>query len=210
MVRGHWLDPLARKLLQLTGNIPKRNNKQNFSKPSSKSSIESELYILKQKQKRINDISKNNFLVDVNRATFTDWAQLPGCTPEMINLLLKLQNGGVQLSGIEDLADILELPIEMVRQWEYHLIFRWYGEPPLLNTVNSLDLNSANLYTIKHTLNWPENRVNKLIKERQRRPFQDLADLQERLTLPPSSIEKMIGKVKFGKDKAGPSLPQGY
>jgi DNA uptake protein ComE-like DNA-binding protein len=51
-------------------------------------------------------------------------------------------------------------------------------------------------------------RRTRLIRERQRTPFRDLADLQLRLQLPPSLVEELIGKVRFGQGPAGPQLPR--
>ena len=45
------------------------------------------------------------------------------------------------------------------------------------------------------------------MRERRRAGFKDLADLQERLCLPASSVEVLIGRVSFGSRRAGPSLP---
>jgi ubiquinone biosynthesis protein Coq4 len=48
----------------------------------------------------------------------------------------------------------------------------------------------------------------RLLRERARRPFQDLADLQQRLQLPADLIASWIGRVSFTPAPAGPSLPQ--
>jgi DNA uptake protein ComE-like DNA-binding protein len=47
-----------------------------------------------------------------------------------------------------------------------------------------------------------------LLRERQRQPFQDLADLQQRLQLPPALVEQLIGRVRFSQGQAGPQLPR--
>ena len=48
----------------------------------------------------------------------------------------------------------------------------------------------------------------RLLRERRRSPFQDLADLQQRLQLPAALIEELIGRVRFGQGPAGPELPR--
>ena len=70
--------------------------------------IERELEEIKQTQ--IKNAISPCFFLDVNRATAEEWRKLPGCSENMIELLLKLQKGGVQLSGKEDLTKLLELP----------------------------------------------------------------------------------------------------
>ena len=205
MAKGHWLDPLARKILRATGKLSQSKDNSSRKKKHGIKSIEKELERIKRKQdKKVIPIT---FSIDVNRASASDWKQLPGCTSEMIELLLRLQQGGVQLSGAEDLFQLLELPSHLATKWHPHLIFQWYGSPPSVTKSASLDLNSASKVTLQKNLRWPDARINRLIRGRQRRPFENLADLQERLALSPSIIEKLIGSVRFGTKQAGPSLP---
>ncbi len=207
MARRHWLDPLARQLLLLSGHLPRGKVFTNPLSNHRKKVIELELEALKGKQQlsKINTDSK----VDVNRAKASDWRNLPGCTEEMVELLQRLQRGGVQLSRSEDLFQLLELPDQLAEAWRPFLIFRWYGDPPPLEAVPLLDINAADISTLKKNLNWPEERFDRLIRERQKNSFKDLADLQERLTLPAFAIEKLIGIVRFGSKPAGPTLPPG-
>ena len=51
-------------------------------------------------------------------------------------------------------------------------------------------------------------RRQRLLRERQRAPFHNLADLQERLQLPAAVVEELIGRVRFGQGPAGPDLPR--
>lgn len=182
MAQGHWLDPLARQVLRITGQLTNQNSK------SKQGNIPS-------------------WAVDVNRATSDDWLLLPGCTETMAELLTKLQQGGVQLTGTDDLFQLLELPQDLAEQWRPHLVFRWYGDPPPQPSLPPIDLNVAAPAMLQQTLNWPEARLERLIRERQRRPFHNLADLQERLSLPPLAVEQLIGYVRFGPKPTGPKLP---
>ena len=68
--------------------------------------------------------------MDVNRASREEWRQLPGCPEDTADLLVRLQRGGVQFSAAADLFQLLELPDELRRLWEPHLIFRWHGDAP--------------------------------------------------------------------------------
>ena len=126
MPRSHWLDPLARRVLQATGQLPAP------PKPA-----------LPQPEPIAPEPPA--WVMDVNRASRDQWLQLPGCS--------------------QDTADLLAL------------------------------------------LGWPEQRLANLMRERRRDGFKDLADLQERLCLPASSVEALIGRVSFGSRRAGPSLP---
>lgn len=148
--------------------------------------------------------------LDVNRATAADWRRLPGLTAVHVDLLLRLQRGGVQLSGPEDLQRLLELPTDLVASWQPLLLFRWYGDgAPAAPQLRPVDLNRAGASELRRRLpQLDQQRCQRLLRERQRSPFQNLADLQERLQLPPAVVEELIGRVRFGSGPAGPELPR--
>lgn len=190
MARGHWLDPLARKVLQAVGELPPDPPKcPEFPLPKAK------------------DSAVVGWVIDVNRATAEQWLQLPGCTKEMADLLRRLQRGGVQFSQANDLFQLLDLSPLQAEQWRPHLVFHWYGDAPPLAEPSPLDLNAASAQELEQRLLWPAPRLTRLVQERFRRPFENLADLQERLCLPPEAIEQLLGKVRFGERRPGPSLP---
>ena len=190
MARRHWLDPLARKVLQAMGDLPKDAAR---SDANDWSAIEPEV--------------SPSWFIDVNRATAEQWRQLPGCSEVMVDQLLRLQQGGVQFSQIEDLAQLLDISESLCEQWRPHLVFRWHGDAPQLPEQTPLDMNAASPTLLFKTLLWTDERMERLITERRREPFQNLADLQERLCLPPAAVEALIGRVRFGARPAGPSLP---
>ena len=192
MARRHWLDPLARRVLQAMGDLPREPARVNEGRWPAEVEGES---------------VTPSWCIDVNRATAEQWRQLPGCSEVMVDQLLRLQQGGVQFSQLEDLAQLLDLPELLCEQWRPHLIFRWHGDAPQLPQQAPLDLNADSPKVLFSTLLWPEERMQRLIAERRREPFQNLADLQERLCLPPSAVEALIGRVRFGARPAGPSLP---
>ncbi len=209
MTRGHWLDPLARKILEATGQLPKRQETSGRSRRIKLQEIEKELIALKKKQ-GVSNSNLANLQIDVNRANFSDWQKLPKCSENMAELMIKLQQGGVQLSCEEELFQLLELPNHLKEQWSPHLIFRWYGEPISKADTPIVDINNATSTELKNALKLNEKGIQTLLKERQRRPFKNLADFQERLLLPASIIENLIGKVRFGLKKSGPVLPSGW
>ena len=196
MARQHWLDPLARKLLQATGDLPpdpvkanqtaKQTAKQKLSAPPAPAATWS---------------------LDVNRATPEQWQKLPGCSEAMVDVLMRLQRGGVQFTQLDDLVLLLNLPHDLVERWTPHLVFRWHGDAPVLPEQPPLDLNAAAPSLLEQTLNWPKPRLQRLIQERRLKPFEHLADLQERVCLPPDAVEQLIGRVSFGTRPSGPSLP---
>ena len=122
------------------------------------------------------------------------------------DLLVRLQQGGVQFSCADDLFRLLELPEDLAALWHPHLIFHWHGDAPLQPVEAPLDLNRAAARELQR-LQWPDDRLQRLLRERRRQGFRNLADLQERLCLPASTVESLIGRVCFGTRRAGPSLP---
>lgn len=258
MARGHWLDPLARKLLVATGQLPPQagakpgaaaqptrlptdiaasssephpaephtgqpHTAQPYNDDDLPELIERELLALKlntdpqlrlRNAEEIRLAASLGWRLDVNRASAADWLRLPGLQPAQVDLLLRLQRGGVQLSGLDDLQQLLELPRQQLEQWEPLLLFRWYGDG--LAEISqaglrprSVDLNRANGTQLERDL--PQlnaERRQRLLRERQRAPYADLADLQQRLQLPAALIEELIGRVSFGRGPAGPELPR--
>ncbi|MFN9631734.1 MAG: hypothetical protein ACK59A_16120 [Cyanobacteriota bacterium] len=196
MAQRHWLDPLARRLLIATGQIPspaalaaERAAREAAARQAEhEAEVERALGELKR--------ARGSGLVDVNRATASDWRQLPGCTVEQADLLVRLQAGGVQLSGPDDLQRLLHLDAPTLAAWLPRLVFHWYGEPatPALAPVA---INRASRAELEQRLALGAQRLSRLQEERARSPFRDLADLQERMQLPASVVEAWIGRVSF-------------
>lgn len=236
MAKGHWLDPLARSLLAATGQLPpgrlRRGTPNRGSAPAEQPAwgqqpapnpeledaerIERDLLGLKLHQnpslrlgsaEEVRHAADLGWRLDVNRATAADWLRLPGCTPRQVDLLLRLQHGGVQISGPDDLQRVLELPEPLLRCWEPLLLFRWYGSPPSPGAA-PIDLNQASAEQLERHGELSLEQIRRLIRERQRGGFLDLADLQDRLQLPAEVVEGLIGKVRFGLGPVGPSLPR--
>ena len=185
MPRSHWLDPLARQVLVATGQLAKRPRK--IAAPVTQQAP--------------------SWMLDVNRASFAEWRMLPGCTDEMADLLVRLQQGGVQFAEADDLFRLLDLTDDIRDLWQPHLIFHWYGDAPTQPGLRPIDLNNAAADELG-ALNWPPQRLEGFLRERNRAGFSDLADLQIRLCLPASEVEALIGRVRFETRRInGPTLP---
>ena len=220
MGQKHWLDPLARRLLIAAGQLPPAAAPVEALAPpgaqQADTAVERDLLELKLRQQpgrrlqnaeEVRLAAELGWRLDVNRATSTDWLRLPGISADQVDLLIRLQAGGVQLSGPDDLARLLELPAAVIASWQPLLEYRWYGEPPAAAPAPRLDLNQATDRQLQ-ALGLSSQRRTRLMRERCRHPFQDLADLQQRLQLPADLIESWIGRVCFSPSPAGPSLPR--
>lgn len=228
MAQQHWLDPLARQLLIATGQLPRpqrppaeRSQPLTTHGAASASDhddgIERDLLALKlarepgrrlSNAEEVRHAAALGWRLDVNRATAADWLRLPGCRAEQVDLLLRLQAGGVQLSGLEDLQRLLGLNETELFSWQPLLEFRWYGTaPPAVSRCEAIAVNQAGARELERLPGIGAELVSRLLRERVRRPFSDLADLQQRLQLSAAIVEAWIGRVAFQSAPAGPVLP---
>ena len=234
MARRHWLDPLARRLLIASGQIkPPASGADGTGSGMAGSGGDSAAEALHNEALH-NDIVERDLLalrlaqnpalalrtatevrhaaalgwsLDVNRATAADWGRLPGCGREQVDLLLRLQKGGVQLSGPEDLRAVLELDAALLASWLPLLSFRWYGEPPAPAGPVPVAVNLASARDLAALPELTAERCARLLRERARGSFRDLADLRDRLGLPPAVVEQWIARVSFEPGRPGPDLP---
>jgi DNA uptake protein ComE-like DNA-binding protein len=230
MAERHWLDPLARRLLIASGQLPRPARRSNADRPATQPShgvedgqvhgqaeaIERDLLHLQLKlrpgrplldSEEVRRAAALGWRLDVNRATAEDWLRLPGCSRSHADLLLRLQAGGVQLSGPEDLQQLLGLEAGTLQSWLPLLEFRWYGTPQELPQPVPLGVNAAAAAELQRLGGLEGENLQRLLEERIRRPFRDLADLQQRLGLPAAVIEAWIGRVSFEPPPPGPRLP---
>ncbi|MEB3199121.1 MAG: hypothetical protein VKK62_01175 [Synechococcaceae cyanobacterium] len=238
MVRRHWLDPLARRLLIATGQIPAPAAPPREAglpagahpAPAGVSvepgagaglrvdeEVERELLALKLRRQpglrlrtveEVRHAAALGWRLDVNRATAADWLRLPGCTADQAQLLLRTQAAGLQLCGPDDLQQLLGVSEQQITGWLPLLDFRWYAEAAPATLPPPLAINQAPEQELARRLGLTAERLRRLLQERARRPFQDLADLQQRLQLPPALLESWIGRISFqAGPAAGPQLP---
>jgi DNA uptake protein ComE-like DNA-binding protein len=227
MAGRHWLDPLARRILVAAGQLPPEKPAARQARPGADSgagdretleqeAVEQELLALKLAQnpglrlrtaQEVRHAAALGWHLDVNRACAGDWLRLPGCRPDQVDLLQRLRSGGVQLSGPDDLAQALQIPPEQVRIWLPVLRFRWYGDPGADAAPVPVAINRATEPQLRERLGLTAERCRRLMRERAREPFRDLADLQQRLQLPPDLVERWIGRVGFEPAPPGPELP---
>ncbi len=221
MARRPWLDPLARRLLIAAGQLPPEPEDtaprtEALQENEHQEAVERELLALRLAQQpalRLRDAeevrraAQLGWSLDVNRASAADWLRLPGCQIEQADLLLRLQAGGVQLSGPEDLQRLLALDDRLLQAWLPLLRFHWYGEPAAAAGPAPVAVNRAVAAELQGRLGLSPERCQRVLRERGRAPFRDLADLQQRLQLPPALVESWIGKVAFDPPPSGPALP---
>ncbi len=223
MAGRHWLDPLARHLLEATGQLPPLSPRPEATPAGSgdaglgaEEAVERELLALKlalnpalrfQDGAEVRQAAALGWSLEVNRAEAGDWLRLPGCPPELVDRLVRLQGEGQQWSGPRELAAALRVPPARVGTWLPVLRFRRRHHPRPVPPP-PLAINQASERLLQERLGLGPERSRWLLRERAREPFRDLADLQHRLELSPEQVECWIGRFRY--DAApGPVLPPG-
>jgi hypothetical protein len=227
MAGRHWLDPLARHLLEATGQLPPRPRATPAAAEAmaaaetrdagvgAEEAVERELLALKlaldpalrfRDGVEVRHAAALGWSLEVNHAEARDWLRLPGCPPELVDRLIRLQGEGRQWAGPGDLAAALQVPPARMDAWLPVLRFRRRGHPRPGPLPPPLAINQVSERLLQERLGLGPEPCRRLLRERARGPFQDLADLQERLELPPEQVEGWIGRFRY--DAApGPVLP---
>ncbi|MEB3361719.1 MAG: hypothetical protein VKI42_06295 [Synechococcaceae cyanobacterium] len=234
MARRHWLDPLARRLLIVTGQLadtpPPRSRRPSLSRAPSlpvvdrlgdglddhAEQVERELLALKlrgnpalrlRNAEEVRHAAALGWCLDVNRATATDWLRLPGCGLDQADLLLRAQAEGQQLRRAEDLQRLLGLAEAQILSWLPVLVFRWFEDAPRPTAPPPLRINQASDQLLRRQLKLSEACCQRLLRERAIRPFRGLEDLRQRLQLPDRQVEAWVGRLSFQPGQASPLLP---
>ncbi len=224
MAGRHWLDPLARRLLEATGQLPPLPGAPQagagvagtgITGLGAEEAVERELLALKlalnpalrfRDGAEVRQAAALGWSLEVNRAEAGDWLRLPGCPPDLVDRLIRLQGEGQQWSGPGDLAAGLQVSAAQVGIWLPVLRFRRRGQPRPVPLPPPLAINQASERLLQERLGLGPERSRWLLRERVREPFRDLADLQHRLDLSPEQVEHWIGRFRY--DAApGPVLP---
>jgi DNA uptake protein ComE-like DNA-binding protein len=131
--------------------------------------------------------------IDVNRATVDDWLRLPGISIHQGRSLVQLTNQGVQFYSIEDVAAALGMPVQRLQPLEAILGFAYYAPelvPQQIN-VNQVGLGELMAFGIEQAI------AQRIITERQRGPYRNMADLQGRVSLSAAQVMAWLHQLRF-------------
>ncbi|KKZ15096.1 MAG: hypothetical protein TH68_02275 [Candidatus Synechococcus spongiarum 142] len=216
MAKGHWLDPLARRLLQATGHLPRGQTAATALVPDDHEDVvELELLSLKLHQNpwlplldetNVRRAAQLGVLLDVNCAPASQWRRLPGMHWQWIDQLLQFQRQGVHIHDLAELEQRLGVPPTLLRLWQPVLVFRFHGDCPCLPPL--VDVNGASGNQLSGLPGFDEEQVALLLRERQRGRFRSLVDLQSRLRLPDSVMATLAGQLHCGRGPVPPDLPR--
>lgn len=216
MAGRHWLDPLARRLLVATGQLPPPPPAAPAPLAGgTDEAVERELLGLKLAHNpnlRLRDAAEVRhaaalgWTLEVNVAAAGDWLRLPGCRPDLVDRLIRLQRDGLQWRGPGELAGALQVPPEQVLIWMPVLRFARSADPASAQVPVPLAINQASEGLLRERLGLGPEHCRRLLQERAREPFRDLADLQQRLQLSADQAERWIGRFRYAA-APGPVLP---
>ncbi|PZD72839.1 hypothetical protein C1752_03274 [Acaryochloris thomasi RCC1774] len=135
--------------------------------------------------------------IDVNKAGIDDWLRLPGLSIHQARTLVQLTQGGVQFYAIEDLAMALGMPPPRLQPLAPILLFCFYDaesayEPQRINpnTASVEQLQQVPAITTAVAQAMTRDRISA-------GPYQNLADLQQRLALPGPVIQDLLPYLRF-------------
>ena len=214
--KGHWLDPLARRLLQATGHLQRDSVATTApGQASHDEAVELELLSLKLHQNpwlllpdgaSVQRAARLGVQLDVNRAPAAQWRRLPGMHWQWIDQLLQLQRQGKHIRDLAALGQQLGAAEGLLRLWQPVLVFRAHGPRPPLPPL--VDVNGASGRQLASLGRLDGDQVALLLRERQRGRFLSLADLQSRLQLPDPMMATLAGRLHCGRGPVPPDLPR--
>ncbi|WOD40841.1 ComEA family DNA-binding protein [Nodosilinea sp. E11] len=139
----------------------------------------------------VDQAARLGFSLDVNRATVDDWLRLPGLSIRQAQGLVRLRQTGVQFHCLDDLAAALGVAPAHLQPLAPVLSFCYYDEYG--GALPALSLNQATAQQLCGLPGVPPTLAQAIVQERSRHgSYQDLADLQRRLRLPPDLVQALM------------------
>jgi DNA uptake protein ComE-like DNA-binding protein len=162
-----------------------------------KTRIQSDPYYRFQSLDEIRLAAELGVTLDVNHATVDDWLRLPGMSIHQARSLHALSQSGVQFHCAEDIAAALGVPMHHIQGYLPILRFYFYdpASPCVIQRIN------ANTATVEQLARIPDVDLflaRALVDDRQvRGRYQNIADVQQRLQLPPALVSELMHYLCF-------------
>ncbi len=133
--------------------------------------------------------------IDVNSATIDDWLRLPGLSIHQARALVDLQQAGLELYSIEDLAAALGMPVQRIQAWSLVLSFQ-YRSPELQPLLCNPSI--ASLEELRQIPGVDADLAELMVIDRQNNgSYRDLGDFQRRLSISGVVLGKLMHYLKF-------------
>lgn len=131
--------------------------------------------------------------IDVNRASVDDWLRLPGVSIHQARSIAALTQSGVQLLCLEDVAAALGCPVSRLEAIAPILQFYYYDSIEA-QTVNA---NTAAIEALTQIPAVDLYLARAIVEGRRSGKYRNLADLQQRLSLPPQLTTELLHYLRF-------------
>lgn len=162
-----------------------------------KSRLLNDPYYRFQSLQEVNLAAQLGIRIDANRASLDDWLRLPGLSIHQARTLVRLGQSGVQFYSLDDIAAALSLPPERLQPFAPVLMFCHY-EADGLTTLHPISANRSSAEMLTRIPNVDLYLARAIVANRDRYgPYTSMADLQQRLTLPPPVTATLMHYLVF-------------
>ena len=135
--------------------------------------------------------------IDVNQASVDDWLRLPGLSIHQARQLVQLTQNGVQFYAIEDVASALSLSVQRLQPLAVVMQFCYY-DPDSIARAPALSLNIASVEQLLAIPGVVPRVARSIVRDRiAHGPFQNLADLQQRVNLSGGMTQTLLSYLRF-------------
>jgi DNA uptake protein ComE-like DNA-binding protein len=135
--------------------------------------------------------------IDVNQAAIDDWLRLPGLSIHQARMLTQLSQSGVYFYCVEDVAAALGMSIQRVKPLEPVMQFCYYDAESIYN-LQRVNLNTASVEAIGQIPKVGAVLARAIVQNRLNNgTYKNLADLQQRLSLPSQVISNLMHYLSF-------------
>ena len=163
-----------------------------FKKRAIANKIKNDPYYRFQSLTEIEVAAKLGIKIDVNQAGVDDWLRLPGISIHQAKVLVELVSRGVQLVCIEDIAAVINVPLNRLICLESILYFAYYHR---LSPVSpqQLNLNQASQDALTLLPGCDQDFAQLVVQEKtENGKYANFADFQSRLNISNDLLEKLI------------------
>lgn len=135
--------------------------------------------------------------IDVNQASVDDWLRLPGISIRQARSLVQLSQSGVQFHCLDDLAAALGVSLQQLQPLQPLLRFCYYNAASVVSPC-LLNVNQASVEQLTQVPAIDLYLARLIVQRRQRQGrFQNIADLQQQLSLPASLTADLMHYLRF-------------
>ncbi len=134
--------------------------------------------------------------IDVNQASVDDWLRLPGLSIHQARALVELTQSGVPLHCLEDVAAVLNLPVQRLKPLESVLLFCYYDADSLV-TIKPMNPNTATVEMLVRIPVVDLYLARAIVQNRVQGPYRNLVHLQRRLSLSPQLTAELMHYLMF-------------